>query len=168
MLKTKCYPRPVNSWFEIHYNDRAIPEDYLRCQMRMDRHAFDLLLNILRPYVQRQNTRLRECISPERVVAIALYRLAHGGTYENTGVAMNVGKTTAYEAFWDVIDRLHEIRAEYIKFPTTVAETAAEIATFQPYSDLPNIAGAIDGTHIKIKRPRQSGQDYFSRTISTT
>jgi len=127
--------------------------------MRMGRDTFGVLLNVLLPYVQRQNTRLRECITTERVLATALYRLAHGGTYENTGVAMNVGKTTAYEAFWDVVDRLHELRREYIKFPTTVAETAAEIATFQPYSDLPNIAGAIDGTHIKIKRPRQSGQD---------
>lgn len=156
-------PRPQTSWFEIHYNDRNIPEDYFRRQMRMSRNSFDLLLNILRPYIQRENTRLRPCISPERVLAIALYRLAHGGTYENAGVAMNIGKTTAYEAFWDVVDRLHEIRGEYIKFPTTAAETATEIATFQDYSDLPNIAGAIDGTHIKIKRPRQSGHDYFSR-----
>lgn len=156
-------PRPQNSWFEIHYNDRNIREDYFRRQMRMGRNTFDLLLNVLRPYVQREDTRLRKCISPERVVAIAIYRLAHGGTYENAGVAMNVGKTTAYEAFWDVVERLHETRGEYIKFPTTVAETAAEIETFEPYSDLPNIVGAIDGTHIKIKRPRQSGHDYFSR-----
>ena len=28
---------------------------------------------------------------------------------------------------------------------------------------LPNIAGAIDGSHIKIRAPRESAVDYFSR-----
>ena len=156
-------PRPENSWFEIHFRDRTIPEDYFRRQLRMGRNAFDLLMNVLRPAVLRQNTRFRNCISPERVVAIGLYRLAHGGSYENTGVAMNIGKTTAYEACWDVGNKLYELRREYIKFPITVVETAAEITTFQQYSDLPNIAGAIDGTHIRIKAPKESAVDYFSR-----
>ena len=42
-------------------------------------------------------------------------------------------------------------------------ETRASIATFEEFSDLPNIAGAIDGTHIKIKAPKESAFDYFSR-----
>lgn len=29
--------------------------------------------------------------------------------------------------------------------------------------DLPNVVGAIDGTHIKIKTPKESGPDYFSQ-----
>lgn len=77
---------------------------------------------------------------------------------------MNVGKTKEIEAFMDVVDGPCELRNDYIKFPTTVAETtAASIATFTPLSSLPNIAGAIDGTHIKIKVPKDSAVDYFSR-----
>jgi hypothetical protein len=45
----------------------------------------------------------------------------------------------------------------------TVAETLAEIASFQPHSDLPNIARPIDGTHFKIRAPKVSAVDYFSR-----
>ena len=44
-----------------------------------------------------------------------------------------------------------------------MAETLASIATFTPLSKLPNIAGAIDATHIKIKAPKDSAVDYFSR-----
>lgn len=29
-------PRPNQSWFEIHYNDRRIPGDYFRKQLRMN------------------------------------------------------------------------------------------------------------------------------------
>ena len=34
-------------------------------------------------------------------------------------------------------------------------ETRASIATFEDFSDLSNIAGVIDGTHIKIKAPKR-------------
>ena len=80
----------------------------------------------------------------------------------DSGVAMNVGKTIAHEAFYDVVNALDDFRNELIKFPTTEAEKAACIATFET-SDLPNIAGAIDGTHVKIKAPNESAVDYFSQ-----
>ena len=55
------------------------------------------------------------------------------------------------------------MRNEYIKSPVTEAETIASIETFSELSDLPNVAGAIDGTHIEIKAPLESAVDYFSR-----
>ena len=35
--------------------------------------------------------------------------------------------------------------------------------TFEELSSLPNIAGAIDGTHVRISAPKESAADYFSR-----
>ena len=96
-------------------------------------------------------------------MAIGLYRIAHGGSYDNTALAMNVGKTTVHEAFRDVVNALYDIRNDFIKLPVTVDETAASIGTFEHLSMLPNIAGAIDGSHIKIRAPRESAVDYFSR-----
>ena len=73
-----------------------------------------------------------------------------------------VGSTTAIEACQDVVEALYELRSEYIKFPTTVAETMWCIETFTDKSRLPNIVEAIDETHIKIISPRDSAVDYFS------
>ena len=67
------------------------------------------------------------------------------------------------EAVQDVVESLFDLRNEYIEFPETEQETAALIRTFEEYSDLPNIAGAIDGTHIRIEAPKDSAVDYFSR-----
>ena len=75
----------------------------------------------------------------------------------------NVGKSTVIEAVQDVVATLFELRDECIHFPETVAETAASIETFQDLSRLPNIVGAIDGTHTLINAPRESAVDYFSR-----
>ena len=156
----KCYrrrapyywtlPRPVESWFEIHYIDRTIPGDYFRRLLRMNRESFDLLLNVIRNRLTRQNTILRNCLTPEKVLACGLLRLAHGNSYETIGPALNVGRTTAIDACQDVVEALFELRNEYIKFPTTVAETMRCIGTFTDKSGLPNVVGAIDGTHENV------------------
>ena len=68
------------------------------------------------------------------------------------------------EAVQDVVESLFALRNEYIKFPKTQQETAARlIRTFEEYSNLPNIAGSIDGTRIRVEAPKDSAIDYFSR-----
>ena len=125
-------PRPAESWFEIHFDDRHIPEDYFRRQLRM-KHG------ILTPWLTRENTRLRDCIPPEKVLALGIYRLAHGNSYVSIGPVFNVGKSTVIEAVQDVVAALFELKDEYIHFPQTVAETTASIGKFEDLSRLPNI-----------------------------
>jgi len=40
--------RQVESWFDIHFYQRVIPEDFFYRQMRMKRDFFDLLLAKIR------------------------------------------------------------------------------------------------------------------------
>ena len=35
--------RPAELWFEMHFHDRNIPEDYFRGQLRMDRNILQAL-----------------------------------------------------------------------------------------------------------------------------
>ena len=69
-------PRPDQSWFEIHYFDASIPGDYFRRQVRLNRETFTGLLNLIRPRLTRQNTYLRDCVTPEKILALGLYHLA--------------------------------------------------------------------------------------------
>ena len=163
-LRYWCLPRPRQSWFEIHYNDHRIPDDYFKQQLRVRRATFNELLNMVNPHVARQDTSMRNCIPPEKILAIGLYRLAHGNSYVSIAPVFNVGKSTVIEAVQDVMNVLYDQRNQYIKFPTTIAETTECIETFQrTRSELPNVVGAIDGTHIPIIAPRVDAVDYFSR-----
>lgn len=94
---------------------------------------------------------------------MGLYHLAYGNSYVTIGPNFNVGKTTVIEAVQDVVDALCDLKNDYIKFPLTNRDVLATRQTFEDLSDLPNVIGAIDGTHIKIKTPTESGPDYFSR-----
>ena len=47
----------------------------------MKRGTFQALVGILAPRLTRANTRLRDCIPPEKVLALGIYGLAHGNSY---------------------------------------------------------------------------------------
>ena len=87
--------------------------------------------------------------------------MAHGNSYLTIGPTFNVGKSTVIEAVQDVVGA--ELRDDHIKFPETLAELNASIQSFEELSALPNIVGAIDGSHVRIKAPSNSAADYFSR-----
>ena len=155
----------MNSWFEIHYNDPLIPDDYFKEQLRVRKETFEVILNHLNPHLTREDTAMHDCIPPEKVLAIGLYRLSHGNSYVSIGPTFNVGKSTVIEAVQDVVNAPFDASDQFIKFPTTPAETAASIETFRENtrSELVNVAGAIDETHTKIIAPRENALDYFSR-----
>ena len=138
-------PRPAESWFEIHYNDPTVPQEYFRQQLRVNKNTFDLIRNTLNARIVRENSKFRDCLPPEKVLALGLYRLAHGNSYSTIAPVFNVGKATVIEAVQDVVNGLYEIRDDHIKFPETLAEVTASIETFTDLTELPNVVGAIDG-----------------------
>lgn len=62
-------PRPVESWFEIHFHRRTIPAEYFRQQLRMGRETFQALVGVRGPCLTKHNTRFRDYISPEKLLA---------------------------------------------------------------------------------------------------
>ena len=90
-------PRPAHSWFDVHYNDPLIPQEYFRQQLRVNKATFVVIRNILGPRLQRQNSKFRDCLPPEKVLALGLYRLAHGNSYLTIAPVFNVGKSTVID-----------------------------------------------------------------------
>ena len=88
--------------------------------------------------------------------------MAHGNSSSSIRPAYNMGKSTVIEAVQDFFNVLHELRNKHKKFPETLAEVNSSIATFADLTNLPNIVGAIDGSHVRIKAPNKSAPDCFS------
>ena len=53
-------PRPMNSWFEIHYNDPLIPDDYFKEQLRVRKETFEVILNHLNPHLTREDKAMHD------------------------------------------------------------------------------------------------------------
>ena len=58
----------------------------------MTRDTFEVLLNLLHPYFMRQNTALRDFVPPEKVLALGIYRLAHGHSYADNRCYLRCGE----------------------------------------------------------------------------
>lgn len=133
----------------------------------MNKNTFELIPHILGPRLARQKSKFRDHLPPQKVLALGLYRLAHGNSYSSIAPVFNVGKLTVIEAVQDVVNGLYELRNIYIKFPDTLAEMNSSKATFSDLTNLPNVVGAIDSSHVRIKAPIDSAPDYFSRYQAT-
>ena len=53
--------------------------------------------------------------------------------------------------------------SEYIIFPKTKEEVKEHARNFYNKYGFPQCVGAVDGTHIKVKRPVDNPTDYVSR-----
>ena len=155
------HPRP-QFWFEQmlvnQYEDHLWQEHF-----RMTRQTFEYICCLVAPDLVRQDTNMRKSIPVRKRVAIALWRLATGETYRSTGLTFGQGRSTALTMRDQFCAALLPRANEFIKFPRTEAETRRAMEGFAVLSDFPQIVGAIDGSHIPIKRPVEHPNNYYNR-----
>jgi len=60
-------PSPAESWFEIHYNNPTVLQEYFRQQLRVYKNTFDLIRNTLNGRIVRENSCFRDCLPHEKV-----------------------------------------------------------------------------------------------------
>ena len=74
-----------------------------------------------------------------------------------------IAKSTAIGVCKDFIQALCQLKDQFIKFPTCPARVREKIQDFREESTFPNVVGALDGTHIPIRAPKENHEDYFNR-----
>ena len=74
-----------------------------------------------------------------------------------------IATSTAIGVCKDFIQALCQLKDQFIKFPTCPAQVREKIQDFREKSTFPNVVGAIDGTHIPIRAPKENHEDYFNR-----
>ncbi|CAC5421579.1 HARBI1 [Mytilus coruscus] len=82
------------------------------------------------------------------------------GCFEIRMVPSGLDKSTVSRVVDSVLDALCEKRNEFIQWPTNLNQTKAE---FYEIAGFPNILGAVDGTHIRIKRPHHDEASFINR-----
>ena len=131
------YPRP-QFWFEQLVVNRY--QDHLwREHFRVSRNTFEHICGLVGPELVRQNTILRQAISVEKRVAVALWRLATGNSYRTVGLTFGIGRCTAMNVKDEFCTALLRRANDFIKFPKTEAETRQSIQEFQDISRFPQV-----------------------------
>ena len=138
-------------------------KDWLE-NFRLSKVTFMHLCDQLRPYIQRQDTRLRKCISVERRVGITLWCLATCGEYRSIGHLFGVARGTVcrivHETCRTIVDVLLN---QYIHFPNSMDEINEVVNGFKMKFGMIQCLGSIDGSHIPVMPPALNHTDYYNR-----
>ena len=115
---------------------------------------------------RRRDARGRRAIRPELIIATALLYLSAGNTYESVAQSMCNGMTKAVvmrcvRMFNNAM--VSEIAPWIITFSRSPASLSRNARYFENRSLIPNIIGAIDGSHIRVAPPKRNEQSYFNR-----
>lgn len=141
-------------WWKIIVPNHFLNEDWLEC-FRMKRTTFqficDELGSELRPAIPFLVS--RKPLSVEQKVAITLYYLASCCEYRVVANIFGVHKTSVWRCVHDTVDAINKILLpKFIKMPD-INECAMISAAYEARTNVPQVIGAIDGTHIPILPP---------------
>ena len=157
-----AWPRPQN-WFDVPLVSPAWYLSLWRPNFQMSRQTYNELCNVLRPDSIKQDTGMRRPVSVEKRVAVVLWRLDTGDMYRSCVLQYGIGESTAKVISEQFESALCRLKNSYIRFSYTDEEVQEVMDCFEEEYHFPQIAGAIDGSHIEIRAAPDNHKDYYNR-----
>ena len=129
---------------------------------RMSKESFDTLFALIGPKIEKQSV-LRTSLPPAMRLLITLRYLATGHAFQDLRYQFRCGTSTISAIVRETCDALWELlRKDHVKFSQTADEWRAVEKEFREQWNFPLCVGAIDGKHIVLKCPKNSGSLYFN------
>ena len=150
-----CYNQIIS---ELRLQD----EENYRRYLRMNVDTFEYLLRELRPLIIRRNV-VRPAIPPEQRLAITLRYYATGESYYSLQFQFRV----SVRSIGRIVRRVSQaivtkFRDVFMNRPNSVEKWRAISDVYRDRWNFPNCIGAIDGKHIRIKRPDNAVSGYHN------
>ena len=115
--------------------------------MRMDLAHFQDLLEMIGPKISKQNTIMRQPISPAE--RLALWFLPTGETFRSLEFQFRISRKAISYIIVEVVDAIYTtLGKEYLRFPSGPDDWKKIEATFADRWNFPHCIGAIDGKHV--------------------
>ena len=129
----------------------------------MSPERFLHLLDLVRPHIEKEDTKFRKAISAAERLAITLRFLATGDSQQALSFSFRVGKATVCKIVAETSDAIYSVLKETYLSPPKIKEDWLRIA--QEFEDKWNMAhtiGYIDEKHVRTERPKLSGTLYYN------
>ncbi|XP_063794791.1 uncharacterized protein LOC134956748 [Pseudophryne corroboree] len=129
----------------------------------MDEEMFQELLRLVTPLIQKQDTNMRQAISVQDRLVATLRYVATGRSLQDLKFSTLISPQAMGLIIPETCKALYTVlKNDYFKFPTSAEEWRAIAEEFQDQWNFPNCGGAIDGKHVRITPPSNSGSLYFN------
>ncbi|OXA64574.1 putative nuclease HARBI1 [Folsomia candida] len=129
---------------------------------RMTPADFDNLLKLLEPQLSPKHHSRPDSFTSSEKLAMTLEYLASGSYQRHIASVYRASKQAIGKVIADVCDGLYQaLKTEYLKKPTS--SDWLEISNrFNAQWNMPNCLGAIDGKHVAITIPPNSGSAFYN------
>ena len=153
----------TSAWWDKFLNNEVMDSDWLE-NFRVSKTSFEELVNILRPYLEKQVTRMRKPISTECQITFFSYYVSDEARYRKTANVFDISGGSVSLIIRKVSKTIVEfLGKDYMKLPEAVAEVENLTQKFLEHHGFPQCMGAIDGTHIPLCQPSQNYADDINR-----
>ncbi|XP_005181879.3 uncharacterized protein LOC101887897 [Musca domestica] len=153
-----AYDKTLMEFREIE-NQKFLFKNFIR----MDDETFIELLQLVSPYIKKQDTNMRKAIPEQIRLAVTLRFLASGDSYKSLSVFFRVAPNTISLFVPIVCDAIYKaLKGAYIKIPSTQEEWNVVAFKFNKLWNFPNCIGAVDGKHVQIIAPPNSGSTFYN------
>ena len=137
-------------------------KEYFFHFVRMTPQCFEHLLSLVGPHLQ-QTTKMGEPISPAERLVLTLRFLASGDWQQALCFSFRISRAAICTILSETCEKLWEVlSSSYVRAPSTVLEWKKISKEFFDMWDMPHCIGAIDGKHIAIECPANSGSLYYN------
>ncbi|XP_075178236.1 uncharacterized protein LOC142250060 [Anomaloglossus baeobatrachus] len=153
--------RHVKGHFSRLYADLRQHSEKFYKYTRMSISTYDILLAELRPNITFQKTRFRKCVSAEERLLVTIRFLSTGLSYSALHLEFLLGIQTISRIVRHTCGQIwQQLKDKVMPVPST--EDWIHISNkMYALTGFPNCLGAVDGKHIRVKKPPNSGDDAF-------
>nr|CAH7714623.1 unnamed protein product [Callosobruchus chinensis]CAH7726808.1 unnamed protein product [Callosobruchus chinensis] len=131
--------------------------------LRMKTVDFNYLLEKVSFRIRKKDTSMRRAITPKEQLIITLRYLATGDSYRSLMYLFRVPANTISLIIPEVCQAIYDVlKDEFLKMPTTEPNWDNIADDFMQKWNFPNCVGAIDGKHVNLKAPANSGSLNFN------
>lgn len=161
-------PGRVSSWWTNILRGISVEEEWYE-NFRMTRSTFSSICEKLASSLSKQDTCLRKSIPVETQIAVALYYLADEGRYRKAANAFGISRASVCHIIKRVTKAIVQILGpEYLAMPKSAEGVKYLVENFKKIHRFPNCIGAVDGTHIEIRKPSTNATDFINRKGRTS
>nr|CAI5853248.1 unnamed protein product [Callosobruchus analis] len=138
------------------------PSGRLENFLRMSYTDFEFLLNEVGHLIGKKDTHLRKAIPVRERFCVALRFFASGDSFVSLSYLFKFSPQVVSRYIFDVCDALISVLKDQIKMPRTSNEWKKIATEFENKWNFHHCLGAIDGKHILIQSPINSGSEFFN------
>ena len=156
--------RGLGHFYNLLDQDRqGLDPHGFRNYTRLTPQFFLDVLDAVRPAISKQDTNMRRAIDPGLKLAVTLRFLATGDSYHSLSYAFFVSVSTI-SLFIPVVCQaiLDAFFAQAFQDEWSEEGWRAIAEKFKTLWNMPHTMGALDGKHVPIKKPKNTGSLYFN------